>query len=440
MNGERRDIYTFTHYDRTRAALYLFDFDRRVYRIRAGRVDVVDNGTDDVYFFRSPGWQPFTVQLPTANQERMDEILAGEYLAQQLFGGLRPDTSCLTAAEQGWLLVYWILAVFFRELFPTRPILALVGPAGSGKSTLLRQIGRLLFGSTFELMQLSPDPKDFDAAVTNLALVGLDNADVDVSWLPDRLAVVSTGGSLKRRQLYTTNKLVEYPVVAFLGITSRTPHYRREDVADRLLVFNLERFDTFEAEEALHRSFEERRNTIMTEIVRLLRHVMAALSKPEVKRPSGFRMADFAQFALRIAHGSGQESGEQMASMLDRLASEQRDFAIQHEPLFEVIGRWLDAGNKNRWITTAELWFELGEEALRTPPMSFPYKDARALGMAITDHWVTLRRLFAVEQQKGHAGTRRLKFDRAVLRGETGETLSLSVAATRNKQFGSNSF
>ena len=48
--------------------------------------------------------------------------------------------------------------------------------------------------------------------------------------------------------LYTTNQLVEYPVTAFVGITSRTPHSVREDVADRLLLFQVERMETFGAE------------------------------------------------------------------------------------------------------------------------------------------------------------------------------------------------
>ena len=35
--------------------------------------------------------------------------------------------------------------------------------------------------------------------------------------------------------------MVEFPITAFVGITSRTPHFRREDVADRLLLFHVER-------------------------------------------------------------------------------------------------------------------------------------------------------------------------------------------------------
>jgi hypothetical protein len=52
-------------------------------------------------------------------------------------------------------------------------------------------------------------PDDFEAAITADPLVVADNADDAPRWLPDRLAVVATGGTIKRRILYTTNRLVE---------------------------------------------------------------------------------------------------------------------------------------------------------------------------------------------------------------------------------------
>jgi hypothetical protein len=147
----------------------------------------------------------------------------------------------LTRADQQWLFRSWLHATLFPELFPTRPILAMIGTMGSGKTSVLRRIGQLLFGPKFQVMGMSDDPKDFDAAVTGEAFVAVDNADADVKWLDDKLAVVATGGTLKRRVLYTTNQLVEFPITAFVGITSRTPHFKREDVADRLLLFHVER-------------------------------------------------------------------------------------------------------------------------------------------------------------------------------------------------------
>ncbi|MHC5057588.1 MAG: hypothetical protein ACYTKD_23175 [Planctomycetota bacterium] len=160
----------------------------------------------------------------------------------------------------------WFYTLFFPELFPTRPILALVGEAGSVKTFALKKVGRLLFGRSFNVMQLSKDPKDFEAALTNMPFVAVDNSDTRIDWLPDHLAVAATGGSLQRRELYTTNRLVEFPVVASVGITSRTPHFRREDIADRLLLFYLKRLRSFTPESDLLQELENRRDEVMTEV------------------------------------------------------------------------------------------------------------------------------------------------------------------------------
>ena len=57
---------------------------------------------------------------------------------------------------------------------------------------------------------LTAKPDDFDAAITSDHFVVADNADDAPPWLPDKLAVLATGGTIKRRVLYTTNRLADY--------------------------------------------------------------------------------------------------------------------------------------------------------------------------------------------------------------------------------------
>ncbi len=185
----------------------------------------------------------------------------------------------LTAEDRRLLFLVWFYSLFFPELFPTRPILAVIGERGSGKTISLRKVGQLLFGPSFNVMQLTDDPKDFDAAVTHDPFVAVDNSDTKVPWLDDRLAVVATGGSVKRRELYTTNRLVEFPVRAFVGVTSRTPHFRREDVADRLLLFYVKRFEMFVPESKILNELQVRRDEVLTEVVSHLHEIVRALEE-----------------------------------------------------------------------------------------------------------------------------------------------------------------
>ena len=290
--------------------------------------------------------------------------------------------------------------MFFPELFPTRPIIAMIGEKGSGKTSILRRIGQLLFGPKFQVMGMSHEPRDFDAAVTGEGFVAIDNADADVPWLNDKLAVVATGGTLKRRLYYTTNQLVEFPITSFVGITSRTPHFKREDVADRLLLFNVERLKEFGAEGTLLSELTARRNHLMTEFVGELQRVLRALEKNKDKSySSNFRIADFAQFVLKVADAEGN-LGEAEA-MFDRLGQEQLAFTIQDDPVIEILESWACAkGNAGRELTTAGLFYELKRHAdCSQPPMLFDFKNVIGFGQYLQTKRATLAALFGATER-----------------------------------------
>ena len=80
----------------------------------------------------------------------------GKGVAETLLGSIRLREEALSRKEQEWLFESWLYAMFFPELFPTRPILAMIGEKGSGKTSVLRRIGQLLFGPKFQVMGMSP--------------------------------------------------------------------------------------------------------------------------------------------------------------------------------------------------------------------------------------------------------------------------------------------
>jgi hypothetical protein len=313
----------------------------------------------------------------------------------------------LSPAEQELLFGSWLHSIFFPELFPTRPLVAMIGEKGSGKTSVLRRLGQLLFGPSFDVMQLTQDPKDFDAAVTTDAFVVVDNADTELSWLPDRLAIAATGGTIKRRRLYTTNDLVEYPVSAFVGITSRTPHFVREDVADRLLLFWVDRMELFRAEGSLREQLAAERNQLMTELVGELQVVLRALELNRQKRYDvTFRMADFGQFVLKVADANGRLP--EAESMFRRLANEQLAFSVQDDPVIEMLDLWLlSPANVGCELTTGDLFHRLKMHAgLLQPPREFEIKSAIAFGKKLQELKGTLRDLFGASERPGRAGTR----------------------------------
>jgi len=238
-NGTGVQPYRMALYDQEHFALYLYNNDNQVYRIRTGSIELVDNGADGVMFLSDSRAESFTIG-PSAPRTSL--------LDRTIFSKIPLADDNLSAAERRLMFSLWFYSLFFGSIMPTKPILAFVGEKGSGKSSTLRRVGKLLFGSRFDVMPLPQKVEDFDAAVSNSAFVAIDNADSRVKWLEDRLATVATGGTIRRRQLYTDNNIIEMPVHCSLAITSRTPHFKRDDVADRLLIMRVERIRDFSSE------------------------------------------------------------------------------------------------------------------------------------------------------------------------------------------------
>lgn len=295
LNGRKMEIRRLAHYDRTSKRLYVSRFDGEMYRLDGESVLPVPNGTDDVFFFDERMiWEPYAY---SANVPR------GE-LDRQLIESVHFADSVLSVPEQRTLLKLWMLAVFFGSIQPTKIILLLLGDHGAGKTSALRRIQKLIFGHKSDLLSIERDKQDgFVATVTTNPLALFDNVDERVSWLPYALSRLATGVTFSRRQLYTTNSKAEYPGVSWLGITSRTVRFmdNQPDLPDRTLVLKLDRLNEKQPETELLSALSDRRNVIWSELLDELNAIVKRLRQAEAPVRVGFRMADFASFALRVA-------------------------------------------------------------------------------------------------------------------------------------------
>ena len=392
--GTDAKVHVLSHYDRATNTLCLYNHDGEIYKITTGSIEAVVNGTDGVLFLHDPSCKPFYLG------ERGDKSL----LSEMVIDPILLKAGRLTVGQRRALFLIWMLSLLFPEVLKSRTIAAFVGEAGSGKTFVFRVVGKLLIGPQFDVTPLTKDPKDFDAAITNAPFVAIDNADTKSDWLEDRLAIVATGASIKRRVYYTTNQLVAFPVTAFLGVTSRTPYFRRADIADRLLVFPVERRLKFVSETMLLARLEENRDALFSEIVHLLQDVLRAReSTADREYQTTFRMADFADFALRIADHQGQVA--EMEGIFEKLADEQADFALEEDPLVHLLRLWLQRKkNVGREVSTKELCSLLGRVAQKED-IEFIYSgNARKLGQRFKNLKTALRRVFEITERTTSGG------------------------------------
>jgi hypothetical protein len=264
----------------------------------------------------------------------------------------------------------------------------------------------LLLGEAFDVTPLTDDSKDFDAMVTNSTFVAIDNADTKRTWLDDRLATVATGGSIKKREYFTTNKLVEIPTHCFLAITSRIPQFRRDDVADQLLIMKVQRYRTFISEKTVLAELLEKRQQIMSEVIYRLQQVVRALREGQGTDDSGaFRMADFANFAIKVARHTGVE--EQVNMIFTKLTHEQSAFTLESNPIFELLLTWVPQ-NAGREVTNADLCKELAELA-KNEQTTFSYEGKnRAFAQRMSHLRSNLEEFFIITERP--AGGRKTFF------------------------------
>jgi len=355
--GKKTELFKFTHYDVRTGLLYVSKFDGQMYRFDGEEIKLLSNGTDGVLFEDKESYEPYEY----LGKRRGDGSYA-KYLVDRINFSSSEDV-ILTPYEQKALWFIYGHTIFFEELQPTKVLLLLMGNKGAGKSMSFRLLLKLLFGKHQNVKAIYRDKEDaFNAAVCAEHLVVFDNVDNGIKWLNDQLASIATGMTISLRELYSNNQNIEFRPRVFVGLTSRTPKFRRDDVADRLVIFNLSTLEKFIPENQLLQEVVEHRNEIYTELFDNLNEIVKHLKIDKEVLLEKFRIADFAQLAWKIGKIVGVE--DQIVNVLKKMQSEQSKFSIDGNLVYQALEAWLEADfrNNGRWVTALELFNELKDE------------------------------------------------------------------------------
>ena len=326
-NREARlvDVHTFAHFDVERGILAVSDGSSSVWvRERGGNWQVRNNGDEDLLFLTDPHAEAWIPDFSGNGHELQ------WFLSQFMFANFP-----LAAEDYRTLMLICLVQQFFPPLRKTRMIPAFLGPQGSGKTTAMRLVGRLFIGSEFDVTGLQRDREDaFVAAACNRVILGLDNADSKIPFLPDALARYSTGQRYQLRRLYTTNEEASFSPRAILMISSRDPQFNRPDVAERLLPFTFDRPKNYKPEFEIFTQLEKYRGSIIGSLLLRAGEIADALPKYPAKALR-FRMADFASFGERVFAPHGKSSD--WMDLLARLEKAQTEFASEGDGLIDTL-------------------------------------------------------------------------------------------------------
>ena len=399
--GDSTTVHHFSHLkisEGGQATLYIAAAGNRMVRINRDTTEYVSNGTDGVMFISTVENAPGDIPL--------EEDCKSHLLDSLILDKVPFSTDNLLIEESRFLLKCWIFMLFYRELLPHKPILALIGSMGSGKTTTMQIIGELLFGTSWDVTPVSRKEGDFDTLMSNKILVVLDNLDEKIGWINDKLAVLATGGKISKRLFYTTNRMVEYPIIACVGITSRTPHFRRNDVADRLLILKTDSLhdshtEAFRSSKDFIDDVRSNRKKLWSEILRLCQSILVVIDEIDLRSiivPSA-RTQDFARFS--VIAGRAWSCEEMAMGVWSKVKSIQREFTAGQDPFVQVMDIWVTEhpGLEVDSGTLAEALSKIAERET----IDWPYSSGKSIGQKVRNMMVELREIFKVSVRKGAA-------------------------------------
>jgi hypothetical protein len=137
-----------------------------------------------------------------------------------------------------------------------------------------------------------------------------------------------------------------------------------------------------------------------------LQAVLQALGKEQdLNYSSSFRMADFADFACKILKTAGYfESGKKI---FEKLTRSQQEFALEDEPLVELIGYWLEDGANAKKDVDARKLFEELKGIAKNKEFDWKCNSPRALGQKLVHLRSNLEQVFKFES-KPASGNRKV--------------------------------
>ena len=391
--GESAKVSNFSHYDAEANLMFLDLGKGRMLKLDGQTIEEVDNGTHGVLFTPSQYSEPWDYLPDWKHQGESGGTLLGESLIQSVNFTAGENTS-ISFENQQLLLLVWLLSIAFESIQPTKPVAVTLGERGSGKTSVFRRIGRMLYGPAFEVEGISRDGEaDFYVSITHSPFCAFDNVDQRIPWSEDAIARVATGMKITKKVLYTTNDQATYRPRRFLAFTARTPRFRRDDVASRILTFRLEPIEVTIPENVLLRQVDQDRDKMMSEYAVILNRVVAT-TEYEVTN-TDLRLGDFANIATRI--GVALNQSKEVRLVLSGLNVSQHIFATEESELYAVLDLWVrqfhtirdgrmieleSTPNDGREISTLDLFGELDAVA-ESNGFKWKVSNPQALGVQL---------------------------------------------------------
>ena len=288
-------------WERQGDAVYISNGDTAMCRVKDGKCEMVQNGTDGVVFLRGNTLAPW-------------KLVDGD--------GMDPFAEAPIFKDASWTdesgpmnMRLWVVNLFAQHR--TKPILLITGKAQSGKTRMACAVKEILGvrrrGKADKApLDVEEDDKGREAfwiAINNGKVEIFDNLDTKIKWVSNAFQNAATGGQMKRRQLYSDDGESIYDANASIILTSNNPLFSTEGdggMADRIITLNLAS-RSWSAEDSIDADIAAHRDHYLTWIARTL--AKALQDKEPVDASMNRRHPAYGEFSVRIGRAIGDEAG-----------------------------------------------------------------------------------------------------------------------------------
>jgi hypothetical protein len=413
QNGQEIEPRRFSHYDAVRNTLFISNHKGGIYVLDGETIRLEDNGHEGTIFeFRSDS-AGYEIDVDPSrfinyleggfSWDRFLDSLAFKHLVSLASFTTEKDRN-LTWLDQQYLFSLWYMGLFFESIMADKPIACFKGVKASGKSTLSTAVGKILFGSHFQSSAMPEDAKDFMIALTENYYMVLDNLDSRIAGnVLNYICVSATSGESRRRKLFTNqDEIVTQPHV-FLALTTRDPKFKRDDVVDRLLLFNMQKIKNLKGRNMLYGDLLRNRDAILSET---FHNLNSALKLLEVRRTwdpcATFRAADWDVFMQKIHDDRGRPA---FTTLMAKMNREKRAFSIEDDDLYLILhGRCYGKTRPFLKLSASELYMDLVAEAEALKMMTFRlrYKSPASLARRLANIKEELEDEFKITIEEGN--------------------------------------
>lgn len=217
---------------------------------------------------------------------------------------LLPLLAKLFRVPDNQMILFAVYIVSAFEPSITHPMLIMQGEKGSAKSTALSLLSKLVSPTVNELSPL-PSLQDLPSALSNGYFCCFDNLRKISQEVSDMLCVCVTGGSIRKRKLYSDNEVFCQNIKRMIALTGIEIAGAQTDLLDRSVIFNLNRISPDErlTQAEIIEEYQKLAPEILGSCFNTLANALALLPTVSLQRLP--RMADFAKLGWCIAEAIG---------------------------------------------------------------------------------------------------------------------------------------